>query len=69
MDDEMVERVAKAISRNLPVVALDRVKARAAIAALSTPEFVLPLAEKMLVSVGTGYGLRLLDAYRAAKGE
>jgi hypothetical protein len=51
--DELVERVADAIRESnnygdsLPSWR-DRMHARAAIAALSTPEFVLPLAEKML---------------------
>ena len=57
VSDELVERVADAIRESnnygdsLPSWR-DRMHARAAIAALSTPEFVLPLAEAMLRSKG-----------------
>ncbi len=61
VSDELVERVARAIyavrharwdDQRSAMQELYRAEARAAIAALSTPEFVLPLAEEMLRSKG-----------------
>jgi hypothetical protein len=52
VSDELVEKVAEALRSadgyDRPVMWRDRMHARAAMAALSTPEFVLPLAEQML---------------------
>jgi hypothetical protein len=70
MDEQLVEKVAAAMhdadcdSAEAPAFSEQNdfyrdymiAQARAAIAALSTPEFVLPLAEEMLRSVGrNGY--------------
>jgi hypothetical protein len=65
VSDALVERVARAVFESRHTTVWDnetnslqesyRIDARAAIAALSTPEFVLPLAEAMLRGTDTGF--------------